>query len=146
MHTHAFSATVISAMTIKLNLIKTKQTGVEMSRLQMKIIVENDSIKCPNKQVKKQSIVLQISFMNKNQLRDKLLIQSPYQGSRYLSFSLTCGLTLDLYDPGTTDVNERLSNTPADNTSHSFCCYLCGKKGQPGLCRLVINRFIVTKQ
>lgn len=91
------------------------------------------------------------SFMSKTRWGklNWLLIQSAYQDSHYLSSSLTCGLTLDLYDPGTAEVNERHTviylthNSPA---GLRLILLLSVWEEQLGLCRLVNNHFIVTKQ
>lgn len=60
---------------------------------------------------------------------------SVHQGSHYLSSSLTCGLTLDLYDPGCAEVNERHTviylthNSSADNRAQTHSVIICvGRK------------------
>lgn len=66
---------------------------------------------------------------------EQLLIHSAYQGSHYLSSSLTCELTLDLYSPGNTEVNEchteiyLTHNSLRDNRSQTHSAVICvGRK------------------
>lgn len=73
--------------------------------------------------------------MNKNRWGELNWLQTVYQGSHYPSSSLTCWLTPDRYDPGTTEEIERHTviylahNSPADSRAQTHSVVICvGRK------------------